>query len=63
VRKPSGSPYIPFMSQDDIPPHDEDDPRERDLRRRSATPTLGPWLIVGLLMMLAFGAYVVFSML
>jgi hypothetical protein len=51
------------MSQDDIPPHDEDDPRERELRRRSATPTLGPWLIVGLLMMLAFGAYVVFSML
>jgi hypothetical protein len=63
VRKPPGSPYISCMSQDDIPPRDEDDPRERELRRRSATPTLGPWLIVGLLMMLAFGAYVVFSML
>jgi hypothetical protein len=51
------------MSQHDIPPYDEDDPRERELRRRSGTPTLGPWLIVGLLMMLAFGAYVVFYML
>lgn len=51
------------MSQDDIPPYDEDDPRERELRRRSGTPPLGIWLIVGLLMMLAFSAYVVFSML
>jgi hypothetical protein len=51
------------MRQDDIPPHDEDDLRERELRRRSGTPTLGIWLIIGLLMMLAFGSYVVFSML
>lgn len=63
MRKPSASANIPIMSQDEIPPHDQDDPRERELRRRSGTPPLGIWLILGLLMMLAFGAYVVFSML
>ncbi|MBX9706707.1 MAG: hypothetical protein K2X61_02090 [Caulobacteraceae bacterium] len=50
------------MSLDEIPPHDEEDPRERELRRRSGNPPLGIWLIVGLLMMLGFGAYVVFSL-
>jgi hypothetical protein len=50
------------MSNDAIPPYDEDDPRKRDLSRRSGGPPLGVWLILGLLIMLAFAAYVVFSM-
>lgn len=39
----------------------EQDPRERDLRRRSATPAVSPWLVVGVIVLLAVGAYVVFA--
>lgn len=50
------------MSHNDIPPRDDEDPRERELSRRSATPALSLWLIIGLLIMLGFGAYALFAL-
>ncbi|MFC5372458.1 hypothetical protein ACFPIF_07845 [Brevundimonas faecalis] len=42
-------------------PEPEED-RERDLARRSGNPVLGPWLIVGLLLLAGGGAYVAFAL-
>lgn len=40
----------------------DQDPHERDLARRSGTPALGPWLILGVLALLALGAYALFAL-
>lgn len=41
---------------DDLPP---DQAREREMARRSHNPTLGLWLVVGLILLVGFGVYVV----
>lgn len=50
------------MAQPPVPAPDEDTPpdqsRERDLARRSASPALSPWLVIGLILMAAAGVYV-----
>ncbi len=46
------------MRNDEHLPHrDEEDPRERDLARRSATPGGNPWVIVVLIVMLGAVVY------
>ena len=42
----------------DTDPVDQD-PRERGLERRSGGPALSPWLIVGVIALLAAAVYVV----
>ena len=42
----------------DTDPVDQD-PRERGLERRSGGPALSPWLIVGVIVLLAAAAYAV----
>jgi hypothetical protein len=51
------------MSDEDIPPRDEEDPRERDLSRRSGGPAVSVWVIVILVAMLAAAVYVASAML
>ncbi|WGM31309.1 hypothetical protein [Brevundimonas sp. NIBR11] len=47
------------MAEDRIPPRDEEDPRERDLSRRSGNAPLAPWVILGLICMLGVVVYLV----
>lgn len=42
---------------EDDPPADEAD--ERELARRSNNPPLSPWLVLGLILMVSVGVYVV----
>jgi hypothetical protein len=44
----------------DLPPRDVD-PDERDLSRRSGQAALGPWLIVGVIALVAVLAFVVLA--
>ena len=48
-----------------LPNRDDDDrdPREDELSRRSDAPAISPWLIIGLILMLGVGVYVVSAML
>lgn len=39
------------------------DPRERELGRRSDGPTMSPWLVVGLLLLLGVVVYVISAVL
>ncbi|MFN3354103.1 MAG: hypothetical protein ACK4Z5_10880 [Brevundimonas sp.] len=39
----------------------DQDPHERDLARRSATPALSPWLVIGSIVLLALVAYALFA--
>lgn len=36
----------------------DQDPRERRLNRRSDAPSVGPWLVVGLILVLGAAVYV-----
>ncbi|MEQ7156343.1 hypothetical protein [Brevundimonas aurifodinae] len=45
------------MTENPIPPRDEEDPRERDLARRSGTPAVGVWLILFGLLLLGLVVY------
>ncbi len=49
----------------DLPDTDpaDQDPRERDLERRSEGPAVSPWMFVGLILMLAGLVYVVSALL
>lgn len=49
------APPVDPPSFDDLPP---DQAREREMARRSHNPTLGLWLIVGLILLVGFGVYV-----
>lgn len=46
----------------DTDPADRD-PRERGLQRRSGNATVSPWLIIGVIALLAVGVYVVLALL
>ena len=48
----------PTPSDDDTP-----DPREQDLSRRSQGPSVGIWLILGLILMAAVVVYIVSAIL
>lgn len=37
----------------------DDDPEKAELDRRSRTPALGPWLILGLIALIALAVFVV----
>lgn len=37
----------------------DQDPRERDLERRSDAPAISPWLVIGVIVLLGIGVYVV----
>lgn len=64
MRKPPHSTYIDeIMSDDDIPPRDEEDPAERELSRRSGGPAVSVWVILGLIFMLGALVYVVSALL
>lgn len=41
---------------------DDQDPRERDLGRRSDAPAVSPWLVIGVLILLGAGVYVISAM-
>lgn len=44
------------------PPHTDPadrDPRERELEKRSDNPSVSPWLIVGLIILLGVGVYAI----
>lgn len=43
-------------------PQDQD-PRERDLSRRSGDGAVSPWLVIGLIALLGLGVYAVSAML
>ncbi|MES2862259.1 MAG: hypothetical protein V4701_12355 [Pseudomonadota bacterium] len=51
------------MTDEHIPPRDEEDPRERDLARRSIAPAVSPWLILGVILLLGAVVYVVSAVL
>lgn len=38
---------------------EDQDPRERDLERRSGGPAVSPWLIIGSILMLGVAVYVI----
>jgi hypothetical protein len=42
----------------DIDPDDRD-PRERDLERRADNPSVSPWLIIGVIVLLGVIVYVI----
>jgi hypothetical protein len=42
---------------------EDQDPRERDLSRRSEAPAISPWLVIGLIALLGLGVYVISAML
>ena len=51
------------MNDDRIPSHDEENPDERELSRRSGNTPLGPWVIIGLICMLGAVVYLVSGLL
>ena len=51
------------MTDDDIPPRDEENPDERELSRRSGGSALNFWLVVGLIFMLGAAVYVISAVL
>ncbi len=51
------------MNDEHMPPREDDDPRERDLSRRSNTPAVSLWLVVFLMVMLAAVVYVISAVL
>ena len=46
----------------DTDPADRD-PRDRDLERRSETPAISPWLIIGVILLIGAGVYAVSALL
>lgn len=46
------------MTPDNLPEHDTPDPADRDLSRRSAGPAVSPWLVIGVILLLAALVYV-----
>jgi hypothetical protein len=46
----------------DTDPADKD-PRERGLERRSNTPAVSPWLVIGVILLVAAAAYVLSALL
>lgn len=38
---------------------DDRDPRERELGRRSEGPAISPWLVVGVILLIAAAVYVI----
>lgn len=46
----------------DTDPADKD-PRERGLERRSNAPAVSPWLVIGVILLVAAAAYVVSALL
>ena len=46
------------MTDENIPPRDEEDPRERELERRSDGPAVSPWLVIGSILLLGVAVYV-----
>ena len=40
----------------------DQDPRERDLERRSDAPAISPWLVIGAIALLGVGVYVFSAM-
>lgn len=42
---------------------DEQDPRERNLGRRSEGPAVSPWLIIGAIVLIAVAVYVISAVL
>ena len=64
MRKPPDWAYIDTMiSDDDIPPRDEENPDERELSRRSGGPAIGIWVILAMILMLGAVVYVVSALL
>jgi len=56
------SPFMPADPRGTDP--DQRDPRERDLMRRSgAGGAMHPWLIIGVILLLGLGVYVVSALL
>jgi hypothetical protein len=45
------------MKPDDLPQSDTPDPADRDLSRRSAGPAISPWLVIGVILLLAALVY------
>jgi len=41
---------------------DDQDPRERDLERRSDGPAISPWLVIGAIALLGAAVYVILAM-
>jgi hypothetical protein len=41
---------------------DDQDPRERGMKRRSDAPAVSPWLVIGALLMLGAVVYVISAM-
>ncbi|QTN18151.1 hypothetical protein HZ989_09370 [Brevundimonas sp. AJA228-03] len=46
------------MSDERMPPRETDDPRERDLARRSGNPSVSIWLILMAIVLLGAVVYV-----
>lgn len=63
MRKPLHSAYTFEMSDDRIPPRDEENPDERALSRRSGDSAVSIWAILGLIFMLAAIVYVISALL
>jgi len=51
------------MTDEPNPPRDEEDPRERELARRSNAPAVNPWLVVALIALLGAMVYVASALL
>lgn len=51
------------MTDPDVTPPLDEDPRERDLARRSNMPAVSPWVIVASVVLLALATYVVSALL
>ena len=52
-----------MTDHDRIPPRDEENPNERELSRRGGSSSVGIWVIVALIFMLAALVYVVSALL
>ncbi len=55
--RPASATVTVAMKPDDLPEHDTADPADRDLSRRSAGPAISPWLVIGVILLLAAGVY------
>ena len=41
----------------------DQDPRERNLQRRSGGPSISPWLVIGVIALIALAVYVISAVL
>ena len=51
------------MKPDELPHRDETDPSDRQLSRRSGSPAVSPWLIIGVILLIAALVYVASALL